>query len=579
MFNMDEFKFKINIIDETKKNLARAKDNFKTFFKNISGSSKTDFGKASKDVEKYYKTLNTESKKFKKGRGVGEGVTHVLESVNREDVALMQAMKEKGKSLKEDLQQRRKEKSGTGFGDESSSDIRGQSRQAKFRTITATELTVSKITGAKIQGGGTGLTAQDKLREEMKDVSGTGKTGGGGGALGKAGIAGAIIMATIGAVYGILSARAEAFRTAGNAQMQGIQQMGFGSTTGPAGFYRGFMRNQKGQDVVDARNAYYGLTGSQQVEMMSSYAKQTGGGRKQTEGIVNQLAQLQNAYGFGPGQLGEWAGNYQRFGQGQNGVSTLMKTMQTAKDVGMGGARSEEFIRDMQEALTQAVMQGSQRSVDDLDKSLGALMKTSDERLKAMGPEILQSAMQTTGQAAMMEGGSKESFVFQAVQRGMQKKGMRAGLSDVQDELNDHLLETQQMTIDAVEQLMGKGTRNAAMMMQRVVPGFEKFTDPRQILKEAENIKTGAPVTGTKGYVGAEISDRLKTQRESMYYTQFQDVRESANTLIDANKLCAAAVNEFRNALENTIKGISDWIGKLTGLSKSMPTTSHKISH
>jgi hypothetical protein len=575
MIDINELKFKLSIIDTTKKQLASARDNFKNLFKNISSSSKTDFGKATKDVENFYKTISKESKRAKVGRGGGalEQTAGVLGAVNREDVALMQAIKEKGKSLQERFRQKNvtemtKDNSPLGSNTQTTG-------QAKFHKISANELHVLKITGTGMRGGSvTGQTSSDKLREEMKDVSGTGKGGGAGGALGKAGIVGAIAMAVIGTIYAAMSSRAEAFRTAANQQMAGIQSMGFGSATGPAGLYTGFKSGNKG--------AMYGLTGAQQVEMMSAFSKQTGAGRNQAESLMtgqNNLAQMQNAFGFNSGQLGGWAGTFQRFGQGKSGMGMLQQSLQGAQNVGMGGARSEEFINDMQEALTQAVYSGSKRSFDDLDKSLGALMKTSDERIKVLAPQILQSSTQAMQQASLLKGGMGESYMYQSVAQMRRQRGESTTPEDISRQLSGKStgdwLKSMQDMITMTRKQYGGGYQGGVALSN--LPGFENIKDVDTINEIASQILGGG--VQNKGDLSKILQGRLESIQQPLAMTQMQDVRESTNTITEANKLCADAVFKFRDVIEKGIQSMTNWVGMLDKTSNkySDPTYSYKL--
>jgi hypothetical protein len=561
MIDLNELKIKLSIIDNTKKNLDKSKSNFKNFFKDsFSKDEKKKVDDYYKNIKKNQDKINQENKRSGGLKGLGDTTTNTLKSLNREDTALMEAIRNKGKELKSykkidpDRMTDKDRREIEGFNNSTKSISNNTS--SKIDSINVNEIKVQKISGtgveqqqyssnyrqkkssvSKIDNGigdfDSGKTQNEGLKEGIKSGSLIPFVG--------------IALAAAGAIYSVMSSRAEAFRGSANQQIGNIQSSGFGSN-GPGGFYTGFQK------------AGYGLTGSQNAEIVGQYTKQTGYNQSKTlqNMDIDKLAKLQNAYGFNAGQLGNWTGNLQRFGKGKNGVDLLNQTMQTAQNAGMSGARSEEFINDMQEALTNAVMSGSKRSVDDINKSLGVLMKTSDERLKVLAPGMLQSAMQSTGQSAMLEGGAKESFIFQSVQAQMQKRnnGKEVSIESIQNQLNDNMQQTMLDVINQVESQFGKGTTSSAMMMHNIGLGFEKITDTRTIKEMMSNIKQGYATSGVNGTIEGETTGRLEQNKESLFYTQFQDVRESVNTLTDANRLCAESVNKFRQALEDSINGL-----------------------
>jgi hypothetical protein len=546
MIDVNELKFKLSVVSNTKQQLREDKRNFRDFVKD----TKETIRKGSNDI----------------GRGVtrtADQASSVLGAVNREDIAIMEAVRAKGKSLQEFAKQSKNLKNSSdesNLGDNISSLRKGN---AQFNKITATELKVTKITGGGVSGGRgrslgtTGGSASQTKEEGLKEGLKTGAL---------IPIAGAVL-AALGATYAIISSRGAAFTQAAKQQYGGLQTLGF-SGNGPGGFYKGIRRED------------YGVTGSQQVEMMASFARQTGTNKQMLESLFQgntNFAMLQNAYGFGAGQLGQWAGNIQRFGQGKNGRNGLLDVMQMGTNVGMGGARQEEFINDFQEAMTQAVYTGSSRSVTDLTKSLGTMMKTPDERLKALAPQALQSMMGSQMQASMLKGGVQESWRFQAVQYQLQKqydkegKGQRVKFEDIQDILDQKGTLAEKYLVQTMQEKFGKGTALSLMLSQ-----FGEFKGGRKaVLSQAQNWLTGTPKTKTT--IGEEVSTRMEGTKEARYYTQMQDVRESTNILTEANKTAATVVDEFRDKIEQAIQKLTEFNVTLDDSGKNkMPADSYE---
>ena len=564
--------FKIKAVDDTKNAFTSSTKNTKAFLANLKDIGKFTKGLPNifKEFSKQFSKVTTDSKKTednfkkmsqhsKKMRGSGEDVADVLKNVNREDVALMQVLKEKGKAFQ------------SSFKENGRDNTTKNPIQEALQSPTGTKinlLRVDKIDAGTINGlgssggsGGGGGIKSPEMPGEAGEAGGKGM-----GALGKAGMVGAIAAAVIGTIYGVLSSRQSAFKNQAEAQILGLQTMGFGANNRMGGFYQGINNGLGGQ-----------LKGSQQVSMMSAFAKQTGAGRNQLEGLTqeeNNLAQIQNAYGYDAGQLGGWAGNLQRFGQGSSGQGLLLGAMQTAKDSGMGGARQEEFISDLQDAMTDAVYNGSARSAKDLTDNLGTLMKTNDERLKVMAPQILQGSTQGMNQAGFMKGGAAESYMYQSVLLQRKKRGESTSQEDIANQLQGQnkgdWLKTMQDVITTVQQQFGKGYQGAMAMSN--MPGFQNFGSYQQILKEMENIKAGTPTTN--GNISQDIQQRNQQLQNPLYFTQTQDVRESMNTLSNANKNASVAVDEFRNALQKSINFLSDPVSWF--LSKKYATTSNK---
>jgi len=559
----NEFKFKISAQDDSKKAINSSKKNLSDYKKEL-----LDLFKKSKNIEspfknneKYLKNISKEFKNinkaqnkfgstFKKINSSGEDLADTLKSVNREDEVLAQKLTEKGKKLQ----------SGIGLKNEIKNQMSNenmlQKQKPSSNIMKVDKLEVKNFKGGSGGGGNLSKDISNKISDKIdKNLSdGLGKIGAGVGM-----VAGGFI-AAIGVAYSVMSAKANAFRQEANQQIQGLQQVGFGARGGirgqktAGGFYSGF------QGVGPGGQSYF-LTGKQQVEMMSEYARQTGAGRKEIENMMYgsrggfSIGAAGQAYGLNPGQLAGQAGILQRFGRGEQGLNTLMSAMAGAERSGMGGARMQEFLDAFQEAVTQGVMTGSQRTNRSMLSGLETLMSTNDERLKALAPEILKTSTQTMNQAAMLQGSPQSNFLFQAVLRQRQKGGLNAGALDVSEQLaSGSWLKNAQAALSYSQDMYGKNSPWSALTFSKGM-GLN-IASPKAQQELARMIEEGVGPGGktlTQESFQSELQKRLQNTSRMIEETTKADYVESLHALSEANRDAAAAVNSLREVITSIV--------------------------
>ena len=564
----EKLSFKIGATDDSKKGFDSAKKNVKDYKKEI-----TDLIKKSKKTENPFKKMGNQLKGFSKEFGkinksqqkfnnsfqkankAGDNLADTLKNVNREDEVIAQKMAQGGKGVQQSIVKAKEEK------EKAMQKQLVKKEQDKEKTKSVNVLKVEKMEVKKFEKGvagaeGKGLTKQvsDKLSKQIdKNLSeGLGKIGAGVGM-----VAGGFI-AAIGVAYSVMAAKASAFRSKASQQIGGLQQLGFGAREGipgqqtAGGFYSGYRGKGPG-------GSEYFLTGQQQVEALTGFGRQTGGNRKQLERMLYggrgglNIGSVSQAYGLNIGETAERAGMFERFGQGGSGMQTLIQSMGGAERVGMGGARIKEFLDAMQEAVSQAVYDGSLRSNDSMMKGLESLMGTNDERLKALAPEILRTSTQTMNQAAMLQGGPQGNFMFQAVMNQMKKEG-GGNLFDVMERLasGDWLKNAQAGLQEARKRAGGDRQWSAFNLTKGLGLNIASPKAQQEIANLIERGQVGGK-TLTRDLLQQEIATRMKNTAQMIEETVKTDYVESLHTLSEANRDAAAAVNSLREVITNIV--------------------------
>lgn len=557
----DKLGFKISAEDDSKKAFDSAKKNVKDYKKEITEllkkSKKTDdpfkkMGKSLKGFSKEFNKINQSQKKFNSSfQKTGDNVADTLKNVGREDEVIAQKMAQGGKGMQQSLAKAKEA--------EIAKQLK-KTEEKKSKTQTVNLIKVDKLEVKKFDrgaGGKDGLTkgVSDSLSKQIdKNLSeGLGKVGAGVGM-----VAGGFI-AAIGVAYSVMTAKANAFKAKAQQQMGGLQQLGFGAREGvpgqdtTGGFYSGYRGKGPGG------NEFF-LTGQQQIEAMTGFAGQTGGNRKQLENMMYgkksgglNLGSLTQAYGLNVGQTAGTAGMFERFGGGAGGMQTLIKAMGSAEKVGMGGARIKEFLDAMQEAVSQAVQDGSSRSNAGMLKGLETLMGTNDERLKALAPEILRTSTQTMNQAAMLQGGSQGNFMFQAVMNQMKKEG-GGNLFDTMERLasGDWLKNAQAALQEAKKRSGGDEQWTAYNLTKGMGLNVASPKSQQEIARMIEKGEVGGK-TLTRGLLEREVSQRMRNTAKMIEETVKTEYVQSLHTLSEANKDAAVAVHSLREAITTII--------------------------
>lgn len=567
----EKLSFKISATDDSQKafgSFAKNARNYKNKITElIKKSKKTEnpfkrAGNQLKGISKEFKNINKSQtklgKSFKKMEGVGDDLADTLKNVNREDEVIASKMAQKGKAIQQSLGMKQPTKDS-----DQVKNILSQTQKSKQQIQSINILKVNKIetkdfsskkistTGAKNLAAGVTSKLSEKMDKNLSE--GLGKIGAGIGM-----VAGGFV-AAIGVAYSVMSAKATAFKQSAQQQIGGLQQLGFGATEGipgqktTGGFYSGYRGKGPGETE-------FFLTGQQQVEAMTSFAKQAGAKKEQLNQMMYGdqenlgLGAVTQAYGLNIGQTAGTAGLLQRFGRpGETGMEGLFRGMGTAEKVGMGGARMQEFLDSMQEAITQAVYDGSLRSNDSMIKGLEVLMGSNDERLKALAPEILRTSTQTMNQAAMLQGGPQGNFMFQAVLNQMKKQG-GGNLFDVMERLaSGDWLKNAQAALQEAKKRSGDNEQWAAFNLAKGLGlNIASPQAQQEIFKMIEKGETGGE-TLTKGLFEAEIQKRLENTAMMIEETVKTDYVESLHTLSEANRDAAVAVNSLREVITTIV--------------------------
>jgi len=542
-----KFSFKITASDATRSAVNSSKKNLKGL--------RDEVAKIFKESKKADKPFVDMEKSLKKVGKASEDLADILKNVNKEDEAMAAKLREKGKELEQYLKAPKK-----GAEAKSLSPVKamqGASQQSMTQAMTIREVKVDKMTVASSRTGGKGGTPTTKKGATPAGGKPEDTMSGIMGALGKAGIVGAVIMSTVGLVYGIMAAKANAFTGAAGQQATGLQQMGFGSTEGMlgnkktnvGGFYSGFKGEYGG-------SPYY-MTGQTQVGMMSAFARQTGAGKGRLENMMYgreggiPMGALSQAYGLNAEQLAGTAGTFERFGQGKKGTTSLAETMAGAESAGMGGARMQEFIDAMQEALTQAVYDGTQRTQGSMLKGLGVLMNTNDERLKALAPEIMKSSTQAMTRAASLQGSPESNFMLQSAINRRKKSGESGTMFDVMEDLaSGDWLSNAQAALDESSRRTGGNKQWEAYTFTKAM-GLN-IASPKMQQDIANMVRKGETPEGKKlsgKNFQEEVQKRLKSTSEVIDKTVKMDYVESLHTISEANKDAAAGINKMKEAV------------------------------
>jgi len=559
----EKLSFKISAVDDSKNAFESSKKNLKDYKKEINElikkSKKTEnpfkkMGDHIKSFQKEFSKINKSQEKtnttFKKMSNAGEDLADTLKNVNREDVVLAEKMAQKGKTIQSSLGSTGKQNDQKNITDQlkSNQNMNSQTIQLlKVDKLETKDFSGKTISAQKGMGKELGNRLSEKVDENLSE--GLGKIGAGVGM-----VAGGFI-AAIGVAYSVMSAKATAFRQAASQQITGIQQLGFGANEkfagqkSAGGFYSGYKGNFRGQNFY--------MTGQQQFESMTGFARQAGNNKNQMNRMMYggpgnlPLGALTQAYGLNSGQTAETAGLFQRFSRpGEGGMETLMKTMAGAEKVGMGGSRIKEFMDDMQEAVTQGVYSGSLRSNDSMLKGLETLMGTQNERLKALAPEILKSSSQVMNQAAMLGGGPQGNFMFQSVLNQMKSKGGGGSVFDVMEQLaSGDWLQNAQAALTEAKKRSGGNEQWSAFNLTKGM-GLN-ISSPKAQQELAKMIESGS--VGNQGLTQElfqqEVQKRLQNTAKMIEETTKADYVESLHTLSTANLDAAKAVNSLREVI------------------------------
>lgn len=563
-----------------------------------------------KQFEKLNKSQNKLNNSLTGVSKASEDIADVLKNVNREDLAIANKLAQKGKEMQMSGKNKKPDTSllkggGLSVGKQLVEQSAQQSKKlisdvSKYQAIQkpqmgqmmqgtqeqqvsmlkASQLNVENMkvnnsTFEKAGGLGAGgisgksdfKQTTDTLRTKIDDAISSGLKAMGAG-MGIP-LAGALV-AGAGIGYQVMSAKAGAFRQQAQQQIQPLTQLGFGAGEGGVdGFYRGTEGTGPG-------GQQYFLTGQQQSRAMVEFARQTGSKKRgQIEDAITggrlPLAAVGQAYGLDIAQMAGTAGTMQRFGaKGEKGTDQLIRSMGMAERVGMGGARQQEFIDAMQEAMTAGVQEGMQTSNAGLMQGLGTLMSTNDERLKAIAPEIMRSSTQVMGQAATLRGGAESNLAFQAIMNQMQETKPGATIFDVQEQLADQSkwLENMQAILRESSKRAGGQEDFTALYFTRAIG--KEIASP-ELRKELVNlIRSGAPDLSMADFE-KEVAKRMESTSQMVGKTLKQDVIENLHSLSKANSDAADGVNALRETITKFTDSVyEDGIKKLENLSKMM---------
>jgi len=386
--------------------------------------------------------------------------------------------------------------------------------------------------------------------------------------------AGAVI-AGVGLTYKLAEIAAQQFQKVVYSQLSAIQ------TLGGVGTFRGAVRpefNLTGQQRNYLGGTSY-LTGTQKAEMMASIAKQTSGrtGRKIAgldEDILYSLGRVSTLYGISPEQVGGYAGTLERFKTKKDtGRYQMLSTLGLAERTGMGGARFTEFLDNFTNAVKEGVTLGMDYSNDDLRRSLASLSRGSDEKLKALAPSILSSAMNTFNQAARLQGGPAQGFTFQAVYGGLKKKLRRTpSLLETQEQLaSGSPIENLKFITDYVDMFYGKeGNEAYKVHLYQQLPGFERLSSPKKVLEGVEIIKNYEALgksesekkLAEKGL--QSILKREETLKPTLDVTAFDELTREMADLTQVNKDAVDATTKLRRVLSDGFNMLDKFIHKGT---------------
>jgi len=553
----DELKFKIGAVDDTKKAFESAKKRAGEMlekYKDLAKAGLTPSGehKSLKKMENQFKKIVDQMKNAGKesqkmfrrpsgtaGRGAGlEGQISGAEALTtgREDVFLASKIGDLGKALK------------------ASSNTFKENMQSSSKEMEKIKSGAKDLGGIfkriGIGGGGAGTgagiggrTPIDVTNEQASALQEAGKT------LPAVGIA----LAAVAGLYKVMSAMSNAFRQRAGAQMTGIQTLGYAGG-GKGGFYEG--------------DPLLGIQGAEKVNLMAAYARQTMGRTGEQFGPagsrVDKMMRAMATYGLSAGQVGGYAGTFDRFRkQEEIKNNTMMMSLGAAEEVGMGGARTVEFLDNVKSALSDAVYSGTKRSNKDIITSLMAFSSNSDERIKALAPQIMSASTTLFGRAAMMEGGAAESFAMQSVWNKMKReKQGPVSFFDVQKQMVRNPLYGTKSMVEEAEKLFPGNKDLAALWLQKS-GAFGRVQDVDVMKSIMESVKTfDASKSGkmTPEALAAKgegvVESRLEKLTGAIELTKAQDVRDSNIALIGVNETMVKTTQELKTSIQNLIKSL-----------------------
>jgi len=587
-----KLEFKISAVDDTQKAFTSASVRADKMLEQYKELSKAGLGpsgeiKGLKKMENQFKKISNEIKNMNKqlkpvsgGRGTAGRSGAAVESgvataggmmTSEADVAIASKTREIGRSL--------------------------QISKDKTKEMAQSLQTGGKAFSNEIEKAKKNMSSISRSAREMKGIGmgggGRGGFGGGGGGGGGAidiGSFGAkqaqetgkatvipflgVALAAGAAAYLMGTKMASAYGQAGGQQIRGMQTLGRAGGSRPGGFYAGY--------------ANLGITGAEQVGMMSQYAKQTGITGPDADSTYNKrmetMARISSAYGIGAGQVSGYGGTFDRYVRSENKRgSTMSQAIVTAEKTGMGGARLPEFLDAVKNSLEEAVANGSQVSNKELVNALGMMTSTSDQRLKSMAPGILQAGGGSFRQAAMFKGGASEAFAMEAVYAQMKRDDPEATIWDARVQLSKgaDVKNVKAMISGARRRSPGNEKRAATMLQQ--LPMFSKISDPNQMLKVMKMIDTYPSVAdgklksasgGKQKGIQAYLDDRLggKGISEARNLTLKKGVLDEQMNLNIANKEATEIVVGFKEGILNATKTLEDFANAFAKAGKADPT-------
>jgi hypothetical protein len=296
-------------------------------------------------------------------------------------------------------------------------------------------------------GKGGGITSFLGGRGGGMPMGGAGGGGGAVGALGKAGaigiIAASVISAGVGA-YKLSRKATEGYREELGKQYGTMQRTSTFRGKGPRGLFRPAMdtytsgaergafyaeierlggtsnigrRHFEGETPEEFR-AKYGRDPLKRYATDTTISRHKG--RLRAVGIEEQARVLSTAYGIPMQELATMTGTAAKITTG-NVPTSLFKTAALAERAGMGGVRTGEFFRQLQDTVESGISSGLSLTSLEVARTQSRFQSVDNERLKSLAPGIIKQGGQIFGAGAALKGGAGSAFALQAL---MTEKGM-----------------------------------------------------------------------------------------------------------------------------------------------------------
>lgn len=421
--------------------------------------------------------------------------------------------------------------------------------------------------GALVPQGQMGMTVAQPQQQQKGGLQGMlGSLGGLKGALGKAGVYGAVAMGA----YSIFSQLGIGSKEVVVAQMPIIRQLGLTQAVGNIVANRtdGELITNIGRGRTVSQLRASGLRPSDIAGFMGGYGAQMYGRTDQRidwqEGEkAYYLSRTASAYGIDMNRMGTFAGMAGRFGSVDPQRFSLA-AVGGAEKVGMGGARMGEFLDNLQTAITSAVFSGSRQTTASTLQTMTTLMNTSDERTKAMVPQMMESASGIFTGASTMQGGPAESIAFQAIRNEL---GPGASLRQIRSRLaQGGTIQNMRSMVNFASQFgQGMGEDYIEYMLQQtgMLGGLK---DPTQISNMIDIIRN-APSSQSDSAVENELANKgiyYTASRLNKMGTVFEQGGVSAGVIDELKGLTdvAKAGNDTSLKIKSGIFDIFGWLQK-----------------